>query len=42
VRPAASVQRVNVASFDSRPRSTNAWNWMKEVFFGPGPQTGRR
>ena len=42
VRPAASVQRVNVASFDSRPRSTNAWSWMKEVFFGPGPQTGRR
>jgi general secretion pathway protein A len=42
VRPVASVQRVNVAPFDSRPRSTNAWSWMKEVFFGPGPQTGRR
>jgi len=41
VQPA--VQRANVATFEpARSRSTGAWSWMKDVFFGPGPQTGRR
>jgi general secretion pathway protein A len=43
VRSTPAVQRMNVAAFQSeRPRQTGAWTWMKEVFFGPGPETGRR
>ena len=41
-RPHAAVQRANVAAFQSsRPRSTGAWTYLKEVFFGPGSETGR-
>jgi len=36
------VQRTSVAAFDAEPRPAGAWTWMKEVFFGPGPMTGRR
>jgi len=42
-RPPAAVQRASVAAFQpSRPRPTGAWTYLKEVFFGPGPATGRR
>ncbi len=37
------VQRASVATFEpARSGSTGAWSWMMDVFFGPGPQTGRR
>jgi putative secretion ATPase (PEP-CTERM system associated) len=42
-RVQAPVQRASVATFEpARSRSNGAWEWMKETFFGPGPQTGRR
>jgi type II secretory pathway predicted ATPase ExeA len=42
-RPTVAVQRASVAAFQpSRPRPTGAWTYLKEVFFGPGPVTGRR
>jgi AAA domain-containing protein len=43
-RPHPTVQRASVAaSFQpSRPRPAGAWTYLKEVFFGPGPETGRR
>jgi putative secretion ATPase (PEP-CTERM system associated) len=42
-RVQAPVQRASLATFEpERPRSNGAWTWMKETFFGPGPQTGRR
>jgi putative secretion ATPase (PEP-CTERM system associated) len=41
VRPSPSVQRVSVPAYESRPRPVGAWSWMKEVFFGTGPATGR-
>ena len=38
----AAIQRANVATFEAAPRPAGAWTWMKEVFFGAGPTTGRR
>ena len=41
-RAQTPIQRGPVATFASEPRPVGAWTWMKEVFFGPGPMTGRR
>jgi putative secretion ATPase (PEP-CTERM system associated) len=42
-RPHAAVQRASMSTYQTaRPRPGGAWTYLKEVFFGPGPETGRR